>query len=224
MEDFEPIYITREQVLKAFEKIEPYFDASEEENMPENFAAVKQELAEEREKSLLLQKELRAAIDSTKELKNKLQETLEAQSYWKEKFHQISDECTNLQTRLDSVHEFYAEKVGSLSRELLEKQEQLNLFQGNHQNLKSLNFNQTTKLESQLIESLQSLQSYKSELLENMKVSDALLCVVCWTHEISVMVRPCNHVNLCEVCIDKIDECPICRTSISFYEKVYISK
>ncbi len=48
-------------------------------------------------------------------------------------------------------------------------------------------------------------------------------CVVCLNKDKQIMLEPCNHVCLCEVCSKKIiKECPICKQKITSRKKVYL--
>ena len=51
-------------------------------------------------------------------------------------------------------------------------------------------------------------------------------CIICYDNQKSVMIRPCNHVCLCEVCSRNIrglnGKCPMCRKDIRGIERVYL--
>lgn len=51
---------------------------------------------------------------------------------------------------------------------------------------------------------------------------DSSLCVVCITHERSHVVVPCGHMCLCERCVDRVTECPMCRGHAQCIVKVYM--
>lgn len=42
---------------------------------------------------------------------------------------------------------------------------------------------------------------------------DGQECVVCLTNEKSVILMPCRHMCVCEVCFTHLDKCPVCRTT-----------
>ena len=51
-------------------------------------------------------------------------------------------------------------------------------------------------------------------------------CIICYDNPKSVMIRPCNHVCLCDVCSRDIrglnGKCPMCRKDIRGIERVYL--
>ena len=55
----------------------------------------------------------------------------------------------------------------------------------------------------------------------------ANLCSVCWNAPMDALLRPCRHGKFCSACVDTIlgssdPRCPLCRTTIETYEKIYI--
>lgn len=59
---------------------------------------------------------------------------------------------------------------------------------------------------------------------ENINIRDKIICVVCLSNERNVLIKPCNHVCVCNSCLDILKEkkCPMCRTDISNTEIVYL--
>lgn len=57
--------------------------------------------------------------------------------------------------------------------------------------------------------------------------SEELLCVVCLNNKKSIILRPCNHLCLCEECSaskeHSIKECPVCRKKIEKRERVFLA-
>uniref|UniRef100_A0A0N5D8C1 RING-type domain-containing protein n=1 Tax=Thelazia callipaeda TaxID=103827 RepID=A0A0N5D8C1_THECL len=55
-----------------------------------------------------------------------------------------------------------------------------------------------------------------------------IMCCVCFVHEKSILLQPCNHICLCSSCINELlntyEEplCPLCRSMIISYLDVYI--
>ncbi|CAI5452946.1 unnamed protein product [Caenorhabditis angaria] len=75
-----------------------------------------------------------------------------------------------------------------------------------------------------------SKKSTKSERksIEETLNDGRLQCCVCQFEEKCVLLRPCNHLCLCERCNEAINRqpnkiCPICRAEIESFELVYIS-
>ena len=49
-------------------------------------------------------------------------------------------------------------------------------------------------------------------------------CVVCWEKKSCVMVDPCNHLAMCEVCAPKVvDLCPLCRGKMNKKVKLFLT-
>ena len=54
---------------------------------------------------------------------------------------------------------------------------------------------------------------------------DRNLCIVCYSNEKCMLIRPCNHLCLCEECSDNMrhhQDCPLCRRAIANIERVYL--
>uniref|UniRef100_A0A0R3S318 RING-type domain-containing protein n=1 Tax=Elaeophora elaphi TaxID=1147741 RepID=A0A0R3S318_9BILA len=55
-----------------------------------------------------------------------------------------------------------------------------------------------------------------------------ITCCVCFIHEKSILLQPCNHICLCAFCIEELLDtyeepiCPLCRCIITSYVDVYI--
>lgn len=46
------------------------------------------------------------------------------------------------------------------------------------------------------------------------------LCVICQTSSISHTILPCRHACVCGLCFERIDKCPLCRSSINSFFKI----
>ena len=46
-------------------------------------------------------------------------------------------------------------------------------------------------------------------------LSEADLCIICFTEQKAVITMPCAHYAVCMVCVKKLKECPICRKPIT---------
>lgn len=46
------------------------------------------------------------------------------------------------------------------------------------------------------------------------------ICSICYENEIRILLKPCNHLCVCNVCSNKIDSCPLCRENITSKEYV----
>jgi hypothetical protein len=50
-----------------------------------------------------------------------------------------------------------------------------------------------------------------------------MLCSVCYDGEITLLLEPCNHICICELCYNSLitKECPICKSGILTTKKVF---
>jgi len=62
-----------------------------------------------------------------------------------------------------------------------------------------------------------SLQGVHNELEGRMK------CCICREVERQVLLRPCQHLALCNECARRVDKCPLCRRNIERYEAVCVA-
>ena len=74
--------------------------------------------------------------------------------------------------------------------------------------------NELDELEDKLKDSLSAIAVRRSNLITELK--DRELCVVCSERAKSVLLRPCNHLCLCETCSDhpQMEACPLCKAVI----------
>ncbi|KAK6113298.1 conserved hypothetical protein [Brugia malayi] len=55
-----------------------------------------------------------------------------------------------------------------------------------------------------------------------------ITCCICFIHEKSILLQPCNHICVCANCVEELLEtyeeplCPLCRSVITSYVDVYI--
>merc|ERR1712151_642812 len=48
-------------------------------------------------------------------------------------------------------------------------------------------------------------------------------CCICREVERQVLLRPCQHLALCNACARRVDKCPLCRSNIERYEVVCVA-
>jgi len=62
--------------------------------------------------------------------------------------------------------------------------------------------------------------------VDNSGNSTKAICVICQVETVTFITKPCRHVCLCKDCVLKLVEtdnrCPVCRTQVEKFEKVYI--
>lgn len=75
-------------------------------------------------------------------------------------------------------------------------------------------------LESNLMNMLEEISKQKFKLVEDSKnkilrKNQKNKCTICYENYSCILLKPCNHVPICEVCQLKIESCPLCRCGIS---------
>ena len=102
-----------------------------------------------------------------------------------------------------------------------------------------MSFEKISKLENQLFSLSRNYQNInyklKNTILENnqLKMNNNFLktevenikskyeCCVCMKEQKNVILEPCLHFSICEQCLSKLSECPVCRKKIDFFYKIY---
>ena len=51
--------------------------------------------------------------------------------------------------------------------------------------------------------------------------SNAKLCKICYENEFNMVFLPCGHVTTCTKCAERLFRCPICRSYIENYHRIY---
>jgi len=56
-----------------------------------------------------------------------------------------------------------------------------------------------------------------------LKEDNKILCSICYDSAITLLLEPCNHICICELCYNSLisKECPICKTEILTTKKVF---
>lgn len=53
---------------------------------------------------------------------------------------------------------------------------------------------------------------------------DKLPCVICQDQFRNVILQPCNHLCVCEICFQKLEnKCPVCKAQVANYQQIFIS-
>lgn len=57
-----------------------------------------------------------------------------------------------------------------------------------------------------------------------LKEKNKILCSICYDSSISLLLEPCNHICICELCYNSLvtNNCPICKKEILSTKKVYL--
>jgi len=58
-----------------------------------------------------------------------------------------------------------------------------------------------------------------------LKEKNKILCSVCYDSSITLLLEPCNHICICQLCYNSLvtNECPICKTKILATRKIYFA-
>merc|ERR1712194_356827 len=72
---------------------------------------------------------------------------------------------------------------------------------------------------------LHTLQQELSHALRNVhgELESRTKCCICREEERQVLLRPCQHLALCNACARRVDRCPLCRRRIDRYEVVCVA-
>ena len=59
--------------------------------------------------------------------------------------------------------------------------------------------------------------------INGLKEDNKILCSICYDSAITLLLEPCNHICICELCYNSLisKECPICKTEILMTKKVF---
>lgn len=60
-------------------------------------------------------------------------------------------------------------------------------------------------------------------LTSETSISESVLCKICYSKSIEVMIIPCGHLVCCMTCSSSCDKCPICRGVIRQKIRAYFS-
>ena len=93
--------------------------------------------------------------------------------------------------------------------------------------------NRIAQRESQLLhdltDSIEAILNQPSSrasrpIFKTVQLAQQITCTVCLENQRDCVLEPCMHVCCCIPCLQRItdNKCPICRTPIDFYLKLYI--
>ena len=63
----------------------------------------------------------------------------------------------------------------------------------------------------------------KELIEENKRLRDERLCKICADKELGVVFIPCGHLVTCTTCAASLNNCPVCRSTITSLVKTYMS-
>jgi len=139
----------------------------------------------------------------------------------------LQDDFSTIEIELEDRKEMY-NKLSSKYEDLICE---LEMFKGDDRILKKLEFETLVKFEDNLHKSLTSIAKIKNEKINDymadlkflkQTVEDTKKCIICHEHQACILLKPCNHANVCEGCSLKLTNCPIDRVIITSQEKIYL--
>mmetsp|Transcript_8829 Transcript_8829/g.7890 ORF Transcript_8829/g.7890 Transcript_8829/m.7890 type:complete len:346 (-) Transcript_8829:20-1057(-) len=108
--------------------------------------------------------------------------------------------------------------VDTLQADQQSNNRNLLIYQGNQNEIDKLSLDECTQYENQLKSSIEIIGRRREYLLRNVQSpNEQRLCVICIEREKTVLLLPCRHLCLCEVCstYDSLTNCPVCRRKIN---------
>lgn len=82
----------------------------------------------------------------------------------------------------------------------------------------------TDSIEAILSRTSSNASSFMASMTQKSSIENQLICTVCLDKQRDCVLEPCMHVCCCISCLQLItdNKCPVCRTPIDFYLKLYI--
>lgn len=112
-----------------------------------------------------------------------------------------------------------------ISNELAKKSADILLYKGDKAAINTLSLPHCKQLDQELRVVLSEISKRKEYLISEALQSQAeqRLCVICAEREKTVVLLPCRHLCLCDVCssYDSMVNCPLCRKDIDHKISVY---
>eukprot|EP01016_Furgasonia_blochmanni_P023153 TRINITY_DN2507_c0_g2_i3.p1 TRINITY_DN2507_c0_g2~~TRINITY_DN2507_c0_g2_i3.p1 ORF type:complete len:316 (+),score=50.39 TRINITY_DN2507_c0_g2_i3:197-1144(+) len=151
-------------------------------------------------------------------VENELKKRLEIQSH---NNLYLKSKCDDLERRNKDLFD----EAENLRRQLL-------LYKGDDKGLSYLDYETLIGVEQQLIQGMMNIATFKNKLITKLEedkikhaqaAEDCKKCLICQSKNFGVILKPCNHVCVCDECSTKIKECPLDRKPIITVEKVYLT-
>lgn len=122
-----------------------------------------------------------------------------------------------------------AKKAQGKNQEKKRKIEALEKENEEVKRLKRTQDKELTKLKKTESEHLKEVFALSEQIVELTGKLDKLSegkeqskCVVCLSRSPQMLLIPCMHINMCNECVEKTEDCPTCRCSIKFSKKVFV--
>merc|ERR1712039_316371 len=106
------------------------------------------------------------------------------------------------------------EELGDARAELAQLKRELQRLRGVPEELTALPTSMLHSLHEKLCGSLRNAQ---------VELESRTKCCICREVERQVLLRPCQHLALCNACARRVDKCPLCRSNIERYEVVCVA-
>lgn len=69
----------------------------------------------------------------------------------------------------------------------------------------------------------QDLEKIKNKLFDGSSDRLGNKCKICLSDEFSMLLFPCRHISMCEMCSDRVPFCPICQQTYSEKRRIYFA-
>lgn len=177
------------------------------------------------ERNLFIEKEVNYVVETSKE--EMINSYKERVKHLNNRIVSLQGELANSEIELEDRKEMYSK----LSHKYEDLVYELEMFKGNEKLFKRLEIETLFKFEEDMQNSLKVVAKIKNEkildCLNDLKhskqaVEDSKKCIICHESQACILLKPCNHANVCEGCSLKLTICPIDRTVILTQERIFL--
>ena len=188
-------------------------------------------------KNVGLQKSLKIVGDQTLKLEQKIQDLQDQNSELEHKNEEKQTflKCEN--QRLKKLLNTSQDQNLSLAKKNINLQDSLKIFGDpdafglfkcelqRNKNWLKISQDQNSKLQQEKISLQESLIIFGDQNLKlerrNQDLQDSKMCKICMDQEVSQVFNPCSHAICCNICINSLQKCPICRKNIESSQMLY---
>jgi len=176
--------------------------------------------------------DLKKSKNDLKKYKNELKKSNSEVSELKTLNSVLLGEINELKTRNRELSDTKI-RNGMLLGEIKELKKRNSALLGEPTVIDSMTYIDILELEHQLTSTLSAtakrkVDVQKEEMIkrqeeENKRKEEAekKLCAICLTSDKCILLRPCNHICLCQPCSTLVTDCPLCRKLVTKKRKVF---
>lgn len=128
---------------------------------------------------------------------------------------------TKLEKEISEIKTDYEQNhINNLSYFQILKEEKIT----NYIECSNFEVNHLINLENLFLNGLQTVMKAKNNKISDLKetIGERLECQICREKRSTILLKPCNHQCVCDLCARNLSHCPFDRTKIESFEKVYI--